>query len=255
MSKIEWCDQTWNPIVGCSKVSEGCRNCYAVKMAYRLQSMKIRGYENVARKVINDSIQWTNTIRLIDDALSKPLRRKKPTVYFINSMSDLFHEKVNFEIVEQIFTIVQQTPQHQYQILTKRATRMVEYFSTHDVPENVWLGVSVEDCTSGLPRIDELRKVKKAKRFLSIEPLLEDLGTIDLTGIAWVIVGGESGGQARQMKAEWVQSIKHQCLRQNMPFFFKQWGTWGPDGVKRSKKENGRLFNGKIWNQIPIYSK
>lgn len=251
MSKIEWCDETWNPIIGCKMVSEGCRNCYAAKMAYRLQSMKVRGYENVAKKMANNSIQWTNRVQLVATALQKPLKRKKPTIYFVNSMSDLFHEKVSFDVIEQIFNVIQQTPQHKYQILTKRAIRMVKYFSTHDVPKNVWLGVSVEDCASGLPRIDELRKVD-AKRFLSIEPLLEDLGRINLVGISWVIVGGESGNQARPMKEEWVYSIKEQCHQLGVEFFFKQWGTWGSDGMKRSKKENGRLFDGRIWNQTPI---
>jgi protein gp37 len=253
MSKIEWCEQTWNPIVGCQMVSEGCRNCYAAKMAYRLQAMQVRGYHQVAKKTANGSIQWTNQVRFIDEALHKPLKRKNPTIYFVNSMSDLFHEKVSFVMINEILRIIRQTPQHKYQILTKRATRMVEYFTTHRVPNNVWLGVTVEDRISGLPRLEELRKVQ-AKRFLSIEPLLEDLGTIDLTGIAWVIVGGESGHEARPMQKEWVQNIQSQCGKHKVEFFFKQWGTWGPDGVKRSKKENGRLFGGKIWQEIPSIS-
>jgi protein gp37 len=254
MSKIEWCDETWNPIVGCKMVSEGCRHCYAAKMAYRLQSMGARGYDNVAKKMSNGSIQWTDNVYFIADVLQKPLKRKKPTIYFVNSMSDLFHEKVDFNTIDQIIHIIQQTPRHQYQILTKRATRMVEYFSTRHIPVNTWLGVSVEDCISGLPRIDALRKIR-TKRFLSIEPLLEDLGQIDLNGIEWVIVGGESGNQARPMKKEWVQNIQDQCLKQKVQFFFKQWGTWGPDGIKRSKKGNGRLLNGKTWSQTPIYFK
>jgi protein gp37 len=252
MSKIEWCDETWNPIVGCQIISEGCRNCYAAKMAYRLQSMNVRGYEDVAKKMVNGSVQWTNRVQFVEKALQKPLNRKKSKVYFVNSMSDLFHDKVDFNVVEQIFHIVEQTPHHKYQILTKRSTRMVEYFDTHYVPDNVWLGVSVEDQKSGLPRIDELRKIN-SKRFLSIEPLLEDLGEIDLSGISWVIVGGESGEQARPMKAEWVENILLQCQAMGIEFFFKQWGTWSADGQKRSKKENGRLFDGKVWDKTPIH--
>lgn len=250
MSKIEWCDETWNPVVGCQIVSEGCRNCYAAKMAYRLQSMKVRGYEGVTKKATNGTIQWTNHVQFVPEALQKPLKRKKPTIYFVNSMSDLFHEKVTFETIEQIFKVISQTPHHKYQILTKRSARMVEYFSSHNVPENVWLGVSVEDKVSGLLRIDELRRVN-TKRFLSVEPLLEDLGQINLSGISWVIVGGESGAEARPMKPEWVENIFQQCQASEVEFFFKQWGTWGADGQKRSKKENGRVFHDKIWNKIP----
>jgi protein gp37 len=254
MSRIEWCDETWNPIVGCKVVSEGCRNCYAAKMAYRLQAMGVRGYDNVAKKMSNGSIQWTNRVNLIHEALEKPLKRQKPTTYFVNSMSDLFHEQVSFDFIDEVLRIVQRTPQHKYQILTKRAPRMVEYFENCVVPDNVWLGVSAEDRRAGLPRIDFLRKIK-AKRFLSVEPLLEDLGIINLEGIHWVIVGGESGNQARPMKQEWVENIFTQCQFADVEFFFKQWGTWGEDGQKRSKKENGKLFNGRIWHETPVFSK
>jgi len=166
-------------------------------------------------------------------------------------MSDLFHEEIPTEYLDQIFDVVEKTPRHIYQILTKRENRMFEYVSKRKIPENIWLGVTVEDIQSGLPRIDKLRKLNAEIKFLSIEPLLEDLGEIDLTNIDWVIVGGESGPKARPMKPEWVVNIKRQCQEQDVAFFFKQWGTWGADGVKRNKKSNGRLLLGKEWNEYP----
>jgi protein gp37 len=168
-------------------------------------------------------------------------------------MSDLFHNEIPFEFLDRVFDVIKQTPRHTYQILTKRAARMRKYFVPGErfLPGNVWLGVSVENRKHGLPRIDELREIEASIRFLSVEPLLEDLGEIDLTGIQWVIVGGESGPKARPMKPEWVESIKEQCEQRNVAFFFKQWGGWGADGKKRPKKENGRVFAGRTWDQLP----
>ena len=168
-------------------------------------------------------------------------------------MSDLFHNDIPFEFLDQVFDVIKRTPQHTYQILTKRSPRMLKYFSSRGrvVPDNVWLGVSVENRKYGLSRIDDLRKIKASIRFLSVEPLLEDVGEMDLSGIHWVIVGGESGPKARPMKAEWVELIKDLCDQVGVAFFFKQWGGWGADGKKMPKKSNGRLFAGKTWDEMP----
>ncbi len=238
-SAIEWTEQTWNPVTGCTKLSPGCKHCYAETMATRLKAMKVRGYENGFE------------LTLLPERLDEPLKRKKPTIYFVNSMSDLFHEHVPDAFVRQIFDVIKKTPQHTYQILTKRADRLRRFFSKYEAPKNAWLGVSVENKKYGLPRIDRLRNIPVQIRFLSVEPLLEDLGNINLQGIHWVIVGGESGPKARPMKQEWVINIQRQCEQQNVAFFFKQWGGWGADGKKRAKKQNGRLLLGKTWDDMP----
>lgn len=238
-SKIEWTDATWNPSTGCDKISAGCKNCYAETMSKRLKAMGTLGYEN--------GFEFT----IMPDRLEHPLKIKKPTRFFVNSMSDLFHEDMPIDFLDRIFDVIQKTPQHQYQILTKRDDKLVEYFSDKLVPRNVWLGVSVENKKTK-HRIDSLRKIDAEIRFLSLEPLLEDLGDLDLSNIHWAIVGGESGHNARPMKASWVIKIKDQCMKQNVSFFFKQWGTWGVDGLKRSKKNNGRILLGKEWNEYPI---
>lgn len=238
-SKIEWTEQTWNPTVGCTKISPGCKHCYAELMAQRLQAMGTHGYENGFK------------LTLLPSRLQEPLQRKKKTVYFVNSMSDVFHEDVPFEYIDQIFESIAKTPQHTYQILTKRADRMAQYFINRPVPDNAWLGVSVEDREYGVPRIALLRQVTAKIRFLSVEPLLEDLGDLDLTDIHWVIVGGESGAKARPMQKEWVEDIRIQCEEANVAFFFKQWGGWGADGKKRAKRYNGRELNGRTWDQMP----
>lgn len=238
-SRIEWTEQTWNPTVGCTKISPGCKNCYAETMARRLQAMGMRGYENGFR------------LTLMPERLSEPLERRKPTVYFVNSMSDLFHEKVPFDYIRQVFDVMAQASQHTFQVLTKRAERMAEFCAGVTIPPNVWLGVSVENRKHGIPRISVLREIEVGVRFLSIEPLLEHLGEIDLTGIHWAIVGGESGPKARPMKREWVDDIKQQCDQAGVAFFFKQWGTWGVDGQKRSKKANGRRYHGRVWDAMP----
>jgi len=208
-------------------------------MAVRLKAMGTPGYENGFE------------LSLMKSRLGQPLSRKKPTVYFVNSMSDLFHEDIPDSFIEQVFDVIEKTPHHTYQILTKRADRLAEYFQGSPVPQNVWLGVSVEDRMHGAPRIDVLRQVDAKVRFLSIEPLLEDIGKINLSGIHWVIVGGESGSKARPMQVKWVQSIQQQCKKQGASFFFKQWGAWGSDGVKRNKQLNGRKLHGKVYNDYP----
>ncbi|MCD4794041.1 MAG: phage Gp37/Gp68 family protein [Bacteroidales bacterium] len=238
-TKIEWTEATWNPSAGCTKISLGCKNCYAETMAIRLQAMGVEGYENGFR------------FNIVPSRLNDPLKRKKPTVYFVNSMSDIFHEEMPYDYLDKIFDVIEKTPQHIYQILTKRAENMFQYLSIKKIPKNIWLGVTVENKKDGLPRIEKLRKLNASVLFLSIEPLLENLERIDLENIDWVIVGGESGNRARPMNKDWVLSIKQQCEKNNVAFFFKQWGTWGADNVKRNKKENGKILNGKVWHQYP----
>ncbi len=238
-SSIEWTEQTWNPVTGCSKVSPGCKHCYAETMARRLRAMGVRGYENGF------------DLTLLPERLDEPLQRRKPSVYFVNSMSDLFHEEVPDDFIRLAFDVMNNTPQHTYQILTKRAERLAKFFDSYQAPRNAWPGVSVEDMKYGLPRIDHLRNIPVHIRFLSVEPLLQDLGDIDLSGIHWVIVGGESGSKSRPMKQEWVVNVQRQCEQQSVAFFFKQWGGWGADGRKRAKKQNGRLLMGRTWDDMP----
>lgn len=237
-TKIEWTDRTWNPITGCTKLSAGCAHCYAETMAHRLKAMGVAKYAN----------GFTPTMH--EDALVEPLKWKHPHTIFVCSMADLFHESVSFEFIDRVLETIRQTKHHRYQILTKRATRMTEYFSQSVIPENVWLGVTVE-AVEAKSRMDSLRGLPASIRFLSCEPLIEDLGKLDLSGIDWVIVGGESGVQARPMKPEWVRSIMRQTEEQKAAFFFKQWGTWGSDGVKRNKKANGKALDGKIIQMMP----
>lgn len=237
-TKIEWTDKTWNPITGCTKKSSGCAHCYAEVMARRLQAMRLEKYRNGFE------------LTLHEEALTEPIQWKKQHNIFVCSMSDIFHEKVPFEFVDRIMNTISQTPQHRYQILTKRSERMVEYFKTRQIPQNVWLGVTVE-CQTSKSRIDDLRGLDATVKFLSCEPLIEDLGELNLDGIDWIIVGGESGPLARPMKLEWVVNIKSQVEQQGAAFFFKQWGTWGSDGIKRNKHANGKLLFGEVIQQMP----
>jgi len=240
-TKIEWTDKTWNPVTGCTKVSLGCLNCYAEAMACRLHAMGQAKYKNGFK------------VALHEDALDEPFAWKKPHTIFVCSMSDLFHEKISDAFIDKVMQTIAKTPQHNYQILTKRAERMAAYFEQRKIPRNAWLGVTVEAQTSK-KRMDFLREIDASIRFLSCEPLIENLGKLDLQNIDWVIVGGESGPFARPMKEEWVLSIKNQTEAQGSAFFFKQWGTWGSDGVKRSKQANGKLINGKIYQTMPAFA-
>ncbi len=240
-TQIEWTQETWNPTKGCTKISAGCKYCYAEMFARRLQAMGHKDYI--------DGFKF----RILPHRLEYPLTVKRPTIFFVNSMSDLFHEECPWEFIDKVFEIINKTPHHIYQILTKRAEIMKDYFLARGnrVPTNVWLGVTVES-KAYKKRIDLLRQINARIRFLSCEPLLSDLGTINLYGIHWIIVGGESGPRARPMKKEWVLNIKRQCEEQGVKFFFKQWGSWGEDGVKRSKKANGSLLDGKHYAQMPL---
>lgn len=242
-SRIEWTESTWNPVVGCTKLSSGCKHCYAEVMARRLQAIGVPGYE-----------YGFGRVRTLPERLAEPLLRKKPTVYFVNSMSDLFHSQVPDEFIDAVFQTIENCPRHTFQILTKRAERVEKYFDDRTVPNNAWIGVSVENKRHGVPRINHLRRVPAKVKFLSVEPLLEDLGPLDLEGIQWVIVGGESGHGARPMNPEWVKNVRRQCRAQKVKFFFKQWGAFGEDGIKRSKKANGRLLDGRAYDAMPKLS-
>ena len=237
-TKIEWTDKTWNPVTGCTKKSEGCLHCYAEVMARRLKGMGQVKYKNAFKLTVHP------------ESLDEPKTWTKPHNIFVCSMGDLFHEKVPFDFIDRVMETIAATPQHRYQILTKRSERLHEYFTTHDVPQNVWLGTRVESRRNKF-RIDYLRELHAPVRFLSCEPLIEDLGEMDLTGINWVIVGGESGMQARLIKEDWIIRIKDQCEQHHIAFFFKQGGTWGQDGIKRNKHANGKLLQCEIIQQMP----
>lgn len=254
MSEIEWTDTTWNPVAGCTAASSGCTNCYAMHMALRLEAMGIEKYQGLARRSGQRTV-WTGTINLDEKSLDVPLKWRKPRKIFVNSMSDLFHEKVPFNFVERVWQTMKKTPQHQYQILTKRPERMLEF--TRDrigtVLPNVWLGTSVENAETAT-RIDALSVTPAIIRFISFEPLIASVGDVDLRNIHWAIVGGESGPRARPVKEEWIEEVHSLCQRYETAFFFKQWGTWGKDNKKRSKKANGRLFRGRVWDEMPTIS-
>lgn len=230
-SNIEWTEATWNPITGCSKVSAGCKNCYAERLAIRLQAMGNPRYRNGFK------------LTLHDDLVELPKLWRDPRLIFVNSMSDLFHEQVPIEFVRRLFSTMRACPQHTFQILTKRSTRLRKVAVQLDWPANVWMGVSVEDARV-FSRIDDLRRVPAVIRFLSCEPLIGSLAGIDLTGIDWVIVGGESGWGARPMKIEWIDEIFRACRKQKVPFFFKQWG-----GVR--KDLTGRMLRGRTYDEMP----
>jgi protein gp37 len=223
---------TWNPVTGCTKISQGCKNCYAERMANRLQAMRMERYRNGF------------AVTLQEDMLTVPLKWKKPRVIFVNSMSDLFHHDVPLPYIRRVFSVMEMCPQHTFQVLTKRSDRLRECAPHLPWPDNVWMGVSVED-ERVLNRIDDLRHVPAKVRFLSIEPLIGPLDDISLEGIHWAIVGGESGPRARPMKEAWVESIHRQCQLANVPFFFKQWGG-------KRKDLTGRTLNGQLWNEMPI---
>lgn len=233
---IEWTKKTWNPITGCTKYSAGCANCYAEVISRRFSKAFPNGFN----------------VTLHPERLNEPKKVTNPTMFFVCSMADLFHEKVPFDYIDRVMQTITECHQHTFQILTKRPLRMYDYFFHRDnnIPKNVWLGTSVENKeTKG--RINYLCEKYATVRFLSCEPLLGDLGKLDLRDIDWVIVGGESGPKARPMKKEWVLNIQRQCKEQGVPFFFKQWGTYGEDGIKRSKKANGHTIDGITYQAFP----
>jgi protein gp37 len=238
-SRIEWTQATWNPVTGCSKVSPGCAHCYAETFAERWRGVNGHPYEQGF------------DLRLWPERLEQPLRWKRTRIIFTNSMSDLFHEEIPLGYVEQVFAVMNEARQHIFQVLTKRHDRLAELAPVLPWPENVWMGVSIEN-KRWVERADRLREVPAAVRFISAEPLLGPLVGLDLAGIDWVIAGGESGTRHRPVREEWIVDIQRQCKKAGVAFFFKQWGGWGVDGKKRAKKENGRLLQGKTWDAVPV---
>ena len=232
-SNIEWTEMTWNPVTGCIKISQGCKHCYAERMAKRLKAMGSSRYPDGFKPTLHD------------DLIVQPLSWKKPRTVFVNSMSDLFQEAVPVDFIRRVFETMAATPQHTYQILTKRSGRLAKIASQLPWPKNVWMGVSVED-SRVLHRVDDLRRVPAKVRFLSCEPLIGPLTSLELSGLHWVIVGGESGAQARPMREEWAQDIREQCEDQDVAFFFKQWG-----GVRKEKF--GREMNGRTYDAMPVH--
>ena len=230
-SGIEWTESTWNPVTGCTKVSPGCKHCYAERMAERLQAM---GQANYARGF---------SVTLQPHMLDLPLRWKKPQAVFVNSMSDLFHEDVPLGYIQQVFDVMRRAHWHRFQVLTKRSLRLAELGQELEWPPNIWMGVSVETDLYR-SRIDDLRRTGAHLKFVSLEPLLGPLQDLELDGIGWVIVGGESGPRARPMRPEWVTDIRDQCSQAQVPFFFKQWGG-------QNKKKAGRLLDGREWGEMP----
>lgn len=250
-TSIEWTDATWNPVAGCAIATAGCTNCYAMRMAARLEAMGVEKYDGLTRKSGGRYV-WTGKVRLDHASLEVPGRWRKPRKVFVNSMSDLFHPDVPADFIREVWRVMEETPRHTYQILTKRPERMAEILANgFPVLPNVWLGTSVED-SAVIGRLDELRKVHAAIRFVSFEPLIGSVAEANLKNIHWAIVGGESGPRARHMDPAWVEEIQRLCRRHGTAFFFKQWGTWGKDNKRRSKKANGREFQGKFWDEMPF---
>ena len=243
-TNIEWTDATWNPIIGCTMVSPGCTNCYAMRMAARLQAMGARSYRGITRKS-GGRFVWSGKIRVNEKALDAPLKWKRPRKIFVNSMSDLFQNGVDGDVVARVWDVMAQAPQHVFQILTKRPGRMRDIIRQRSLPvlRNVWLGTSVEN-SDYANRIDDLRGTPANVRFVSFEPLIGPIGSVNLTGIHWAIVGGESGPKARLIDEDWVDELLSECREQGVAFFFKQWGG-------TNKKTTGRRFRGRTWDEYP----
>lgn len=231
-SSIEWTEMTWNPVTGCSKLSAGCKNCYAEVMSKRLNAMGVEKYSQGFKKVVTHEYE-----------LDTPYGWKKPKVVFVNSMSDLFHKDVPLKFIQRVFDVMKDNPQHVFQVLTKRSDLLLEYSKHLTWTHNIWMGVSVEN-ENVVNRIDDLRKTKAKVKFLSLEPLIGPLPKLKLNKIDWVIVGGESGRTPRPMEPDWVIDIQEQCKKKNVAFFFKQWGG-------TNKKKAGRLLHGRTWDGMP----
>lgn len=243
-STIEWTDVTWNPVAGCLVITPGCTNCYAMRMAARLEAMGVAKYKGLTRKSGKRYV-WTGKVRLDEASLEAPLKWRKPRKVFVNSMSDLFHPDVPADFVAKVWSVMERTPQHTYQILTKRPERMREVISSSGLPalEHVWLGTSVEDAAV-LSRLDDLRATPAIVRFVSFEPLIGSVAGANLDNIHWAIIGGESGPRARPMNEEWVDEIRRNCLATGTAFFFKQWGG-------KNKKAAGRTYLNRTWDELP----
>lgn len=244
-STIEWTDATWNPVAGCTVLTAGCTNCYAMRMAARLDAMRVPKYQGLTRKS-GERYVWTGAVSLDEGALDAPLAWRKPRLIFVNSMSDLFQDAVPAEFIQRVWATMAETPQHTYQILTKRPERMAEITPDLQLLSNVWLGTSVEN-GAVLDRLDHLRRTPAAVRFVSFEPLIGSVAGADMTDLHWAIVGGESGPRARPMAEEWVDEIHDLCIDAGAAFFFKQWGG-------RNKKAAGRSYRGRYWDELPTLS-
>ena len=251
-SAIEWTEATWNPVVGCVKVSAGCKNCYAERMAARLAGVALAARNKGISSgrtanyigTVNSDGHWSGRVVLDYQAIYQPLKWRTPKIIFVNSMSDLFQEGVPLEFIKEVFRVMNSCPQHTFQILTKRPEIAAKLAPQLLWSKNIWMGTSIED-SRFVCRVQELRKIKAHVRFLSLEPLIGPIPNLPLTGIDWIIVGGESGPGAREMRSEWVRKIRDRCLARGVPFFFKQWG-----GV--NKKRFGRTLDGRTWDQMPI---
>lgn len=233
-SKIEWTESSWNPVTGCEKISEGCRNCYAERMSRRLKAMGSPNYCNGFELTLHPEI------------LQLPLKWKKPRMIFVNSMSDLFHKEVPFQFILDVFRVMNLAQNHIFQVLTKRSERLLELSPYLPWSENIWMGVTIEN-NDYLFRLDHLKRSDSAVKFLSLEPLLGPIEQTDFTGIDWIIAGGESGPGSRAIDPQWVREIRNYCIDTNIPFFFKQWGGF-------NKKKSGRVLDGKIWEEMPELS-
>lgn len=241
-TSIEWTDATWNPVAGCTVLTAGCTNCYAMRMAARLQAMGVPKYAGLTRKS-GERYVWTGAVSLDESALEAPKLWRKPRLIFVNSMSDLFQDAVPFDFVRRVWATMAATPQHTYQVLTKRPDRMADLTRDLTLLPNVWLGTSVENAAV-LDRLDDLRSTRAAVRFVSFEPLIGSVASADLTDIHWAIVGGESGPRARPMLEDWVDEIYDACEEAGAAFFFKQWGG-------RNKKAAGRTYRDRTWDELP----
>ena len=252
-SLISWTEATWNPIVGCTKFSEGCANCNAIRHVRRMganpNATIRRANEGL---VVNRGgvLDWSGEVRPLPDRLDQPLHWRKPKLVFVNSLSDLFHEAVPLDFIARVFATMEKATWHVFQVLTKRSSRLRELSSRLTWPSNVWVGVTVESAKHAR-RIDDLRATGAKTKFLSLEPLLGPMGDLNLAGIDWVIVGGESGPKARQMKAEWVRDVRDRCVAAGVPLHFKQWGEYDETGVRVGKKAAGRLLDGRAWKEKP----
>jgi protein gp37 len=244
-TSIEWTDATWNPVAGCTVLTAGCTNCYAMRMAARLDAMGSKKYRGLTRKSGKRAV-WTGKIKLDHASLDSPRAWSRPRKVFVNSMSDLFHDDVPVDFIARVWGVMKETPRHTYQILTKRPERMAEVLSQapFEVLPNAWLGASVEDGRV-LHRLDDLRRVPAVIRFVSLEPLIGSVSAGDFAGIHWAIVGGESGPRSRDMKPHWVDEIEKMCRRSGTAFFFKQWGG-------KNKKAAGRLLKGRTYDEMPV---
>jgi len=243
-SRIEWTEATWNPVTGCTRVSAGCDHCYAAKMSYRLERMGQAAYTGLTVLNGRGERHFNGVVKCHPDRLDVPRCWRAPRLVFVNSMSDLFHPKVPLRFIKRVFGVMNACPQHTFQVLTKRPEVAAEYAQQLEWTDNIWIGTSVEN-TLVTHRILDLERIKAAVRFLSLEPLLGPIPRLRISGMDWIIVGGESGPGARPMKIEWVRPIRDRCLAQGKPFFFKQWGG-------TNKKAAGRLLDGEVWDQMPV---